>query len=645
LDKLAKLWDSNKGKHLATLSGHKDAVHSAHFSPDGRRIVTSSSDGTAKVWDATRGELLATLDAGSPIQAPTLAEFSPNGRLIVTAIGPTAKVWDANDFSPLATLDGLRQRIKAFKIDPRTSDIFTYGQDGVLSRWSDGGKLLFSVPAHQPDSYNQYLSPLALASDGETILTASGDQTAKVWQAKTGRLLLSVNPGDGFVFSTAISPDGRQFVTSNDGAVVRIWNIKSGAITRLLHGHSAAVWFVSFSRDGTYLITSSSDGTARLWGAWGAPLFAMVGHVNTVVSAELSPDENRVVTASFDGTAKIWDKRHSPLLFDMYESSTTIAQHLKYAQMSQDSAHILTATNTGTLKLWELAGPRVVYQFKIPDRCCSTAAWSPDETQLAVALERTATLLELPSGKIRFIADNPTPISTMGFSPDGTQLAIGSRDSCARIWDTRTGTMRQALNNSCGDTHALAFSEDGRLLLSGGDSKRLILWDLDQAVPKLELLDFKGSIRSVAFSPDNSRFVTASRDKRLAIWDTTTGDPLVIFQEANSANLNTAEFNRNGNLLLTSDVSGSTAVWDSATGRLLARYSRETAPLGGAHFSRNGSRALAWSASEVMIFDTSSESGTIDRVAAYVRCRVPFRLASENLLQIEIDSNNCDAYK
>jgi len=641
LDKTAKLWDSNKGKPLATLVGHKEAVHSARFSPDGFRIVTSSSDGTAKIWDGVRGELLATLDAGSPIQAPTLAEFSPNGRLIVTAIGPTAKVWDANDFLLLATLEGHRQRIKAFKIDPRTSDIFTYGQDGVLSRWSDDGKLLFSVPAHQPDSYNQYLRPLALASDGETILTASGDKTAKVWQAKTGRLLLSVDSGDGFVFSTAISPDGQQFVTSNDGPVVRIWSTKTGAIRRLLHGHSAAVWFVSFSPDGTYLITSSSDGTARLWGAWGAPLLAMVGHVNTVVSAEPSPDGNRVVTASLDGTAKIWDKRQSPLLFDSAYESPTLSQHFRYAGLSQDSRHVLTVTNTGTVKLRELSAQRPVYQFEIPERCCTSVEWSQDGTQLAVAREQTAAVLELPSGKIRFIAENPTRISAMRFSPDGAQLAIASTTSCARIWDTKTGTLVRVLNSSCGETLALAFSSDGRHLLTGGDSKRLSLWDLDNGSQKLEIVDFRGSIRSAAFSPRNTSFVTASRDKRVVIWDAESGAPLVNFREADSANVNTAEFNQKGNLVLTSDVSGSAAVWDSATGRLLARYSRGTVPLVRAHFSRDGAQALSSSPGEVMIWDTASDLRTVEQVSAYVRCQVPFRLESENLIQTEIDSANC----
>lgn len=51
----AKEWDVETGQELVTLSGHDGRVTSAAYSPDGQRIVTSSSDQTAKVWDSEMG--------------------------------------------------------------------------------------------------------------------------------------------------------------------------------------------------------------------------------------------------------------------------------------------------------------------------------------------------------------------------------------------------------------------------------------------------------------------------------------------------------------------------------------------------------------------------------------------------------------
>ena len=59
-DHTARIWDAAAGVQLAVLSGHGDGVWSAAWSPDGRRIVTTSADQTARIWDAN---VVADLDA------------------------------------------------------------------------------------------------------------------------------------------------------------------------------------------------------------------------------------------------------------------------------------------------------------------------------------------------------------------------------------------------------------------------------------------------------------------------------------------------------------------------------------------------------------------------------------------------------
>ena len=59
-DNTARLWEAESGKLLATFQGHTDGVYSAVFSPDGRRVLTASGDKTARLWETESGKLLAT---------------------------------------------------------------------------------------------------------------------------------------------------------------------------------------------------------------------------------------------------------------------------------------------------------------------------------------------------------------------------------------------------------------------------------------------------------------------------------------------------------------------------------------------------------------------------------------------------------
>ena len=47
------------------LKGHTEEVHTAAFSPDGKKIVTTSDDETIRIWDALSGKELRKLEPGA----------------------------------------------------------------------------------------------------------------------------------------------------------------------------------------------------------------------------------------------------------------------------------------------------------------------------------------------------------------------------------------------------------------------------------------------------------------------------------------------------------------------------------------------------------------------------------------------------
>ena len=158
------------------------------------------------------------------------------------------------------------------------------------------------LQGHTGSVYSAAFSP-----DGERVVTASGDNTARLWDAKTGAELAVLKGHTGPVYSAGFSADGFRVVTASYDKTARLWDAKTGAALAVLEGHTGSVNSAGFSPDGTRVATASDDNTARLWDAkTGATLAVLKGHTDSVKSAGFSPDGTRVVTASDDNTARLW---------------------------------------------------------------------------------------------------------------------------------------------------------------------------------------------------------------------------------------------------------------------------------------------------------------------------------------------------
>jgi hypothetical protein len=126
---------------------------------------------------------------------------------------------------------------------------------------------------------------VAFSPDGKRILTGSDDQTAKVWDAVTGREVLALKGHNGWVNAVAFSPDGKRIITGSEDNTVKVWDAQGGQELLTLKGHTSVVFSVAFSPDGKRLVTGSYDKTARVWDAERGQAKSAHGHVNTAGSA------------------------------------------------------------------------------------------------------------------------------------------------------------------------------------------------------------------------------------------------------------------------------------------------------------------------------------------------------------------------
>jgi WD40 repeat protein len=585
------------------------------FSPDGKRLyAVQGADG--RIWSVPDGRLVAVLRGGGGFIA---GGWTPDGRSILTAIGGVARLWDTATGAVRREVRVKAPRGEAFTFAVLSADgQFAAIQDGErtvrLVRMStgktlgvleghlmpgrgfsrDGRRLLlvagprqglrvFEVPSGRKvvalrsrlGIYDAAFSP-----DGERIIAAGEGDTARIWDVRTGKLLLELGGHGSDIPGVSFSPDGKLALTASEDSTARLWDAATGRVLAVFAGHTLPVQFARFTPDGRFVVTAG--GGVRIWGVTGGAAAILRGHEGPVVSARFSPDGKSIISSDvFSGNARIWNvvtKRQSSALEPPKPPGTE--RHL-FAEFAADGRGMLTSGFIGEggidqepVRLWDLATGKVLGEFPPPqegEECrklpcpAPDAALSPDGTRLAMIEEHGASLriwdvartallkttrlgehaegvewtpdgrkiIALVEGRIQVIdAITLRRIRKLGpgaegggvllpavsprVSADGSLVAVGYADRTARVWEIATGRLVAELPHAA-PVSGVAFSPNGRFLVTGsGDAPTI--WDLESQRPLLQLFGHRGGVGPVDFSPDGSSIVSGGVDRSVRIW-------------------------------------------------------------------------------------------------------------------------------
>ena len=169
-------------------------------------------------------------------------------------------------------------------------------------------QLMASLEGHEGS-----VTSAAFSADGRFIVTASDDNTARVWDAADGAELRRLEGHEKLVRSAAFSADGRFIVTASEDHTARVWDAADGAELRRLGADGGGVNSAAFLTDGRFIVAASRDRTARVWDvASGEEIQRLEGNEGSVNRPVFSADGRFIVTGSDDGTARVWDAIQLP---------------------------------------------------------------------------------------------------------------------------------------------------------------------------------------------------------------------------------------------------------------------------------------------------------------------------------------------
>ncbi|QDV51132.1 protein kinase domain-containing protein [Gimesia fumaroli] len=504
-DKTARLWDVASGQQLRRFWGHNWWVWDANFSTDERRIVTASQDGTAVIWSVETGK------QGAPFtghQGPVYsAHFSPD------------------DNSTHVVTSGYDRRVLLWKPE----DIVPYDFNKIVSGKKNEPPPFIAFDGHQESVQSAEFTP-----DGTMIISASHDNTVKLWDIETTKALKTLRGHDSWVQAATLLKDGKWILSASHDARLKLWNIADYEEIRTLKGrvlakHVDAILDVSFSKDGTQLVTASRDKTAISWNvATGKPQIEFTeGHAFLASNAVFLPDHKRLATAAVDNSVRIWDIQTGTehKRFEHTGRSAAI-------DVSSDSRFLLTGSDKKTVRLWNIETGKLIRELTGHRSEVSAVAFSPDLRFCASGDARGRCMLwEVATGKLLHQLEGHTRrISVLKFLPDRKTLLSASGDNTVGNWNITTGkeNRKQILKHPDAILSMDVFANGKQAVTSCADGL-VRIWDLSKPEVVQTIKPANGLINSVSISHDNKRLLTANVQQRvIQVWSVDSGKELLV---------------------------------------------------------------------------------------------------------------------
>ena len=442
----------------------------------------------------------------------------------------------------------------------------------------------FCVPLFRLEHKGTVISA-EFSPDGQRVLTACKDGTARIWDGRTGQPLLGPFQHADEVTAAHFSPDGARVVTTSRDKTARIWDGRTGQpVTEPLR-HEGGVLCADFSPDGQRLVTGSIVGSMRVWNAaTGADMGTPVTLGGAVNFVKFSPDGIRILLASQEaGTCRLVNAADGTELsaFTMPTVAPDAGNNVALPSFSADGTRFLTLVNGLTLRVSWTTFPTNRVTPQLHENTVTCARFSPDGQTLATSgFDSKAKIWDAETFRPVDEMLHENWVNAIEFSADGGQVVTGAKDGSARIWEARTGRPLSEPLQHDASVLSVQFSPDGQRILSRCKGSGVWVWEVRCGQPLTASFEHPAALRKAVFSPDGDRAATTAwgaagsqRSGNVHLWDARQAIPLL---PPLGPGIWDVQFSQDGRRLLALDYDGTTTVWDSSDGKIIGRPIRDT---------------------------------------------------------------------
>ena len=287
--------------------------------------------------------------------------------------------------------------------------------------------------------HQENIGAIDVSPDGKIIASAGEDQTIKLWQRETGKLIYSFVGVNEPLQTLAISPNGKSIIAGGLDGRISQWQLetkqyKSSFFARVNapDSHDGVILQLAFAANERFIVSASNDKTLRIWGYHTGELKrTLIGHEEAVNTCAISPDSQIIASGSDDKTIKLWRFDHS------YAYQTFIGDRAAVNSLafSNDGQYLISGGSDKTIKIWDIKTGEIIKSWQAHEQAIISIAINPHRHLIASASRTEIKIWQGQTGELIKILRGTAPLK---FSPDGQFLITGSYGDKVKIWSKRT---------------------------------------------------------------------------------------------------------------------------------------------------------------------------------------------------------------
>jgi len=295
-----------------------------------------------------------------------------------------------------------------------------------------------AVPANADmTGHGGIVRAVAVSPDGDRILTASFDYTARLWDFVDQVAVSELDEHAGPVNAVAFVPGGKRALTAGDDRIILLWDLGTGTPVRRLEGHTHKIVALAVSPDGRRAASAGWDRTVRLWDLERGAETLAIRHTTPVNAVAFTADGKLVLSGGQDGALRLWDAADGTAKGEFGRHDMGITR----LAVSADGRRVLTASIDETLRLWDVRAGEERLELVGHQGPVLAAAIAPDgETAISAGADGFIIHWDLVSGwPIHAFRAHEGRVWSLDFSPDGRFVVSAGADAVARVWHLATG--------------------------------------------------------------------------------------------------------------------------------------------------------------------------------------------------------------